>query len=108
VSQPNPVTALAVAGMNDVINTQGYTQAAWLNRIPLATWIMMLLIGAFANVLVGYGAKHSGGIRRFLLVMPLTVSLSLMLIADIDSPRNGVIRVVPQNLISTAQSLHKP
>ncbi|MGF6372756.1 hypothetical protein OKW40_005572 [Paraburkholderia sp. RAU6.4a] len=108
VTQPSPVVALAVAGMNDVINTQGYTQAAWLNRIPVAAWIMMLLIGVFANVLVGYGVKNSTGKNRFLLIMPLTVSLSFMLIADIDSPRNGIIRVIPQNLISSAQSLHKP
>jgi len=108
VSQPSPVAALAVAGMNDVINTQGYTQAAWLNRIPLAAWIMMLLIGVFANVLVGYGTKNSGSSKRFLLIMPLTVSLSFMLIADIDSPRNGIIRVVLQNLLGTSQSLHRP
>src|SRR6516225_7618398 len=31
-SQPNQVVALAVAGMNDVLNSQGYTQAAWWNR----------------------------------------------------------------------------
>jgi hypothetical protein len=42
------------------------------------------------------------------MIMPLTVSISFMLIADIDTPRNGIIRVVPQNLISTAQSLHRP
>ena len=27
---PTPVAALAVAGMNDVLNSQGYTQAAWV------------------------------------------------------------------------------
>ena len=31
---PSPVLALAVSGMNDVLNSQGYTQAAWWNRIP--------------------------------------------------------------------------
>jgi hypothetical protein len=97
LAQPTPVTALAVAGMNDVINTQGYTQAAWWNRVPVAAWI-----------LIGYGAEISKGRNRLLLIMPITVSLSFMLIADIDSPRNGIIRVVPQNLISTAQSLHNP
>ena len=35
-AQPNPVIALAVSGMNDVLNSQGYTQAAWWNRIPYA------------------------------------------------------------------------
>ena len=28
-AQPTPVVALAIAGMNDVLNSQGYTQAAW-------------------------------------------------------------------------------
>jgi hypothetical protein len=35
-SQPTPTTALVISGMNDVINAQGYTQAAWWNRIPVA------------------------------------------------------------------------
>ncbi|MGF6572426.1 hypothetical protein ABH945_004547 [Paraburkholderia sp. GAS333] len=108
LTQPNPVSALAVAGMNDVINTQGYTQAAWWNRVPVAAWILLLSIGVFANMLVGYGAENSKHQGRLLLIMPITVSLSFMLIADIDSPRHGIIRVVPQNLISTTLSLPKP
>lgn len=107
-AQPNPITALAVAGMNDVINTQGYTQAAWWNRIPVAAWTLMMLIGVFCNLLVGYGSRSANRKMRVLLIIPMTVSISFMLIADIDSPRNGIIRVVPQNLISTAQSLPKP
>ncbi len=108
LAQPNPVTALAVSGMNDVINTQGYTQAAWWNRVPLATWSLMLGIGVLCNLLVGYGSRSTTAKSPFLLILPLIVSLSFMLIADIDSPRSGIIRVVPRNLISTAQSLPKP
>jgi hypothetical protein len=105
-AQPNPVTALAVAGMNDVINTQGYTQAAWWNRVPISAWALMVLIGALANLMVGYSAR-SARPRKYILIMPLVVSISVMLIADIDSPRTGIIRVVPQNLLSTAQSMPK-
>jgi hypothetical protein len=35
-AQPTPIIALVVDGMNDVLNSQGYTEAAWLNRIPVA------------------------------------------------------------------------
>jgi hypothetical protein len=107
-AQPNPVSALAVAGMNDVINTQGYTQAAWWNRIPKSAWALMFVVGFFCNVLVGYGTLSDRPSRVFLLTMPLIVSISFTLIADIDSPRNGIIRVTPQNLLSTAASLSKP
>ncbi|MDR3427508.1 MULTISPECIES: hypothetical protein [Silvimonas] len=105
---PNPITALVTAGMNDVINTQGYTQAAIWNRIPHSAWALMIVIGLFSNALVGYGSRSKQVRSRFLVIMPLVVSLSFMLIADIDSPRSGIIRVVPQNLISLAQSLPKP
>jgi hypothetical protein len=39
------------------------------------------------------------------LILPLIVAVAFFLIADIDSPRGGLIHVVPQNLISLAQSL---
>ncbi|WP_322044429.1 hypothetical protein [Paraburkholderia sp. J67] len=104
LAQPNPVTALAVAGMNDVLNTQGYTQAAWLNRIPLSAWGLMIVIAFFSNLMQGYGVRAGGGRRVLLFVLPFTVSLSLSLIADIDSPRGGLIRVAPLNLISLQQS----
>jgi predicted membrane protein len=105
-AQPTPVLALAVAGMNDVLNSQGYTQAAWWNRIPIAAWVLMILIAICANLVFGYGARRAKAGAIQLLVLPLVLSIALFLIADIDSPRRGVIRVNPQNLISLAQSLH--
>ena len=41
---PAPVLALAVLGMNDVLNSQGYTQFAWWNRIPVSAWILLAVI----------------------------------------------------------------
>jgi hypothetical protein len=100
--QPSPIVALAVAGMNDVLNSQGYTQAAWWNRIPLAAWVLMGAIAIFSNLLVGYGARNAKAERGLHLVLPLVVSISFFLIADIDSPRRGVIHVNPRNLTSAA------
>lgn len=102
MAQPTPVIALAVSGMNDVLNSQGYTQAAWWNRIPGAAWTLMVAIAICCNLLIGYGAHRTE--RMLFLVVPLAVSISFFLIADIDSPRGGIIRVVPQNLLSLAQS----
>jgi hypothetical protein len=104
-AQPTPMVALAVAGMNDVLNSQGYTQAAWWNRIPTAAWILMAAIAICGNVLVGYRARDVKAEPMLLLVLPLVVSIGFFLIADIDSPRGGVIRVKPQNLASVVESL---
>ena len=103
--QPTATVALAVWGMNDVLNSQAYTQAAWWNRLPIAAWCLVVAIAIFCNLLVGYTAQ--GRSKVLLLVLPLIVSISFFLIADIDSPRHGLIHVVPENLISLSQSLRE-
>jgi hypothetical protein len=107
-ANPTPLTALVVWGMNDVLNSQGYTQAAWWNRIPAAAWLLMVMIAVCCNVLVGYRAHNFRQEAVVLLVLPLVVSISFFLIADIDSPRGGLIRVSPQNLAALAESLRAP
>jgi len=102
-SQPTPVAALAVSGINDVLNSQGYTQAAWWNRIPVAAWMLMLFIAVACNMLLGYSEHRKSTLD--LVILPMVVSVSFFLIADIDSPRLGVIRVLPQNLIALAGSI---
>ena len=106
--QPTPVAALVVSGMNDVLNRQGYTQAAWWNRIPVAAWGLMAAIAICCNMLIGFAARHGKDkFRNFMLVvLPLVISISFLLLADIDSPRGGLIRVRPQNLLSLSESLH--
>ena len=101
---PNPVMATIVVGMNDVLNRQGYSQAARLNRIPIPAWELMAAIALLCNFLIGFWAKK-GGSLKLLLIVPLAVSVSFLLIADIDSPQGGLIRVQPQNLQSLADSL---
>jgi hypothetical protein len=105
-AQPNPVNALVVAGMNDVLNSQGYTQAAWWNRIPTGAWLLLFHIAICANLLLGYYLHAPHRKKILLLIFPLILAISFFLIADIDSPRGGMIRVRPQNLISLSQSIH--
>jgi hypothetical protein len=102
-AQPTAMMALVVSGMNDVLNSQGYTQAAWWNRIPFEAWMLMLAIAVCCNLMVGYGAHRTD--RAVLLILPIAVSVSFLLISDIDSPREGAIRVAPQNLLSLLESL---
>ena len=107
LSQPKPVMALAVSGMNDVLNSQGYTQAAWWNRIPTSAWGLLIITAICCHVLVGYGARGEKMSASLLIVLPLVISISFLLIADIDAPRRGLIRVKPQNLMALADSLPK-
>jgi hypothetical protein len=102
---PTSGVTLAVSGMNDVLNSQGYTQAAWWNRIPIAAWGLMLAIAICCHILVGAGIRKTDNRTALLLVLPLIVSISFFLIAEIDSPGGGIIRITPQNLVSLSHSL---
>jgi len=101
--QPSPLSALVISGMNDVLNSEGYTEAAWRNRVPLAAWTLLICLATFCNLLLGYRAYGTTSI--LFLVLPIVLAVSFFLIADIDSPRSGLIHVHAQNLESLAYSL---
>jgi hypothetical protein len=56
--------------------------------------------------MIGYrfriGARHA----LLTLILPGIVATAFFLIADIDCPRGGVIRITPQNLLALAPSLN--
>jgi len=105
IAQPTPLTALVLAGINDVINSQGYTQSAFWNRIPHAVWWLMAAVALCANALFGYRSQNGRAAAKIAVVLPFVVSIAFLIIADIDAPRHGLIRVNPQNLESLAKSL---
>jgi hypothetical protein len=105
MAQPTAIISLVVSGMNDVLNSQGYTQAAWWNRIPSSAWNLMVTIAVCSCLLIGYRMRRASMKPVLFLVIPFVVSISFYLISDIDSPRGGIIRVHPQNLESLSQSL---
>jgi len=107
-AQPTPVVALAVSGMNDVLNSQGYAQAAWWNRIPLAAWALLGMIAYCCNLLIGYCARTPSGLGVRQFVLPVVLAIALGLIADIEAPRSGSILIAPHNLSALKTSLRGP
>ena len=105
-AQPTPLAALLVSGMNEVLNSQGFSQAAWWNRIPTEAWGLMVGIAIFCNMLIGLRTR--GRSVTLLLILPIVLSVTFFLIADIDSPRTGVIHVIPRELGAVAESMRTP
>ena len=101
-SKPTAPMILLVSGMNDVLNRAGYTQAAWWYRVPIGAWFTMAMLSVGCCLIIGFSAHR----KRFLMTaFPFLVAVSFFFIADIDSPRTGLIRVIPYNLISLSESL---
>jgi hypothetical protein len=105
-SNQTATIALTVSGMNDVLNSQGYVQASWWNRIPSTAWTLMTAIAICANLLVGFGARNFKKNIALFMIFPFVIAVSFFLIADIDSPRGGIIRIEPRNLITLKKILN--
>jgi len=105
-NQPNALAALLISGMNDVLNSQAYTQASWWNRIPTAAWALMAVIAVMCSYMVGYTTHNPERKAKRVFIVPLIVGTSFFLIADIDSPHGGLIRIHPLNLESLYSSVN--
>jgi len=101
--QPTPLVALAVSGMNEVIDSEGRSRGAWANRLPDAVWGLLLIIAVGASLLFGVGRTRIPAVIS--TALPLAIAVGLFLIAEIDSPRGGVVRVPPDNLVLTMDAI---
>jgi hypothetical protein len=104
--QPNPMTALFVASLNEMIDTHGLRLAAIRHRIQPAIWTFLFLTAGIGMLSIGYQAGLSGS-RRSVAAIALVVAFSgvIMLIADLDRPERGFLRVNQQAMIDLQASM---
>lgn len=95
-SKRDPVSALYLASLNDMIDVTESRTAAFENRIPAAAWGMLIFISFVSSILVGIGIGSRSQWLRF--VLPVVVASALSLTLDLDSPRSGFIRVHQHSL----------
>jgi hypothetical protein len=88
---PNTLTPLFVQSLNELSDVTEKRLAAEENRIPTAMWLMLLLISMLTCLVTGYAMRAR--VLLEMLVLPLTVAIVLGLVAELDSPRTGSIRV---------------
>jgi hypothetical protein len=96
---------LVAGAMNDALNSQGYAQAASWNRIPPGAWVLLCTIGLVATIMIGFRFDTGSRQRMLMQILPALIAISLFLISDIDCPRGGIIRVLPQNLMALEAAL---
>lgn len=103
------VIALFVESVNDVIDVHESRVTAGSARVPET--ILLLLIGGAALSLgmVGYNAGLTG--RRSLLsavVLIVALGAVIMIVVDLDRPREGFIQVSQQPLMDLQQQIGPP
>jgi hypothetical protein len=102
------VVGLFVGSLNEVIDLHAKrVTAALRNRIPGAIWLALLMIAALSLAAMGYHAGLVGTIRSLaIIVVAVSFSAVIALIADLDRPQAGTLTVSQQALIDLRQSMN--
>lgn len=105
--QPHtPLTSIFVQSLNELSDVTEKRLAAEENRIPTAMWTMLLLISMLTSFVTGYAMRAK--VLLEMLVLPLTVAIVLGLVAELDSPRTGWIRVGQRSMERLQLELNTP
>ena len=113
VGEKNPnsiVVGLFIQSLNELIDLHAKrVQAGLRSRIPGAIWVGLFAVAALSLATMGY---HAGmvGTRRSLAIVAVafTFSVVIELIADLDRPQEGVLRVSQQALTDLQRSMNVP
>jgi hypothetical protein len=100
---PTPITSNYVQALNEMIDLDGKRVAATANRIPTDIWFLLGILSIMTTIVVGYGQRRRAALTTFVPV--LTIAIAMSLIADLDSPTHGLIRVDQQSLQSLSVDL---
>ena len=104
------VVGLFVQSLNEVIDLHAKRVTAGLrNRIPGAIWVTLLTIAVLSLAAMGYHVGLVGTIRPLTaIVVAVTFSSVISLIADLDRPQEGTLTVSQQALVDVRQSMNPP
>jgi hypothetical protein len=96
---------LFIQAVNEVIDLSEKRLAARENRIPAVIWSLIAVIALLASFTTGYSLS-----RRFwfpAVMMPLMFAAAVALVADLDSPAHGFIRIDQNSIVRLQQDMQK-
>ena len=113
LGQKNPssiVVGLFVQSLNELIDLHAKRVAAGVrNRIPGPIWLALFSVAALALGAMGY---HAGLVRTrrsvAIIAVGLTFTAVIGLIADLDRPTEGALKVSQQALIDAREAMKGP
>jgi Protein of unknown function (DUF4239) len=90
-SNPTAITAVYLNALNETIDLHEKRVASFENRIPLPIWYLILAVSLIA--VFTRGSTLNSRFWLTLILVPVTIAIVVSLIADLDTPSRGLIRL---------------
>jgi hypothetical protein len=104
---PGPTTAFLASALNEVFDLhEKRINDAVYNRFGLRVWTVIMSIALLGMLMLGIQGGLSGN-KSLVGLLPFALALTAMvyLIADLDSPQQGVFTVSQQPMVDTLESI---
>ena len=85
------ITAVYLNSLNETIDLHEKRVAAFENRIPQPVWLLIISVSLIA--IFTRGLTLTSRFWLTLILVPITIAIVVALIADLDSPSRGLIRL---------------
>jgi hypothetical protein len=85
------IAAVYVNSLNETIDLHEKRVAAFENRVPRPIWLLILSVSAIA--VFTRGSTLTSRFWLTLILVPITIAIVVALIADLDTPSRGLIRL---------------
>jgi hypothetical protein len=98
------VAAAYLSSLNTVIDLHEKRVGSFENRVPTSVWLLIFLVSVIAVFTRGLTLG-----RRFwltILLAPLTIAITVTLIADLDTPSSGFIRIDQRPMLRLKAEMH--
>lgn len=96
-----------VSAINDVLDLNTLRNAAFLDRLPSAVLWLLMVISVIALAEAGFNSGLLGTISRLrYTVFSVILALLLMTITDYDRPRDGLILVHQESMVTALEDMH--
>ena len=104
---PSPINGIFITSLNLVIDLHAKRVTASLrNRIPGTIWVALYLVAFLAMMAMGYHTGLSGSQRSIATVFQaLAFSAVLILIADLDRPQEGLLKVGQEAMVEVQTTM---
>ena len=103
----SPSTALFTASLNDLIDLDSKRRAALRNHVPASVWLLLMIVSVTVCWTTGYTTAlgESGRHALAMVVLPTLLAVVITIVADLDNPRRGLIKVSQQSMRELQQTL---
>jgi hypothetical protein len=105
-SDRTAISGAYMNSLNQIIDLREQRLSSFENRVPRSVWLLIFLVSLIA--LFTRGLTLSGRFWLTLVLAPVTIAIVVALIADLDSPAKGLIRLDQRAMLRLKADMSSP